>query len=102
MYLIEILLPLYDNHGQPFGPAPFASARQELVDRFGGVTAHAQAPAQGIWEDSAGQVRRDDIVVFEVMTDHIDENWWSTWRARMERLFRQDEIVVRATEVRRL
>jgi hypothetical protein len=102
VYLIEILLPLYDNDGRPIDRVTFGEVRRELVERFGGVTAHIQAPAQGAWEDQAGHVQRDDVVIFEVMIDAIDRGWWTTWRQRLEQMFRQQEIVVRATAIQRL
>lgn len=102
MYLIELLLPLYDNDGRPFAADAFAAVRRELVERFGGVTAHAQAPAQGLWEDSDGRVQRDDVVVFEVMTEALDRQWWAECRRRLERSFRQQEVVIRASHIEKL
>ena len=62
---------------------------------FGGLTAYTRAPAEGVWE-SGTTVRRDDIIVVEVMVDSLDRVWWSAYRGDLERLFRQDQIVVRA------
>jgi hypothetical protein len=41
-------------------------------------------------------VNRDDIVVLEVMVPVLDREWWHDYRKQLERLFRQDQIVVRA------
>jgi hypothetical protein len=35
-------------------------------------------------------------VVLEVMTETLDRAWWSDYRRELERLFRQDHMVVRA------
>jgi hypothetical protein len=102
MYLIELLLPLYDNQARPFGAGAFAAVRRELVERFGGVTAHAQAPAQGLWEDANRRVQRDEVIVFEVMAEALDRDWWSAFRRRLEREFRQQELVIRATDIQKL
>jgi hypothetical protein len=75
MQLIQILLPLYDNRGQPFPGTLFAHVRQELTSRFGGVTAYTRAPASGIWREGNGQETRDDIVIYEVMTENPDQAW---------------------------
>ena len=40
MYLIQFLLPRYDNLKRPFPSAEFEKVRTELIERFGGVTAH--------------------------------------------------------------
>jgi hypothetical protein len=103
MHLVEILLPLRDNEGNPFPRAHFAKVRAELVERFGGVTAHLQAPAQGIWKDEeAGTVDRDEIVVIEVMAESLERDWWKGYREELRRRFRQEELVVRAMEIERL
>ena len=98
MHIVEILLPLFDNEGRPFGPKMFGRVREELVDRFGGLTAFTRSPAEGLWEEN-GERSRDRIVIFEVMSDGIDRNWWEKYRHELETLFRQDRIVVRAHEV---
>ena len=50
MHLVQILLPTADNDGQPFPSDWFRDLRQDLTDRFGGVTVYAQAPAEGFWQ----------------------------------------------------
>jgi hypothetical protein len=98
MHLVEILLPLRDNEGHAFGAEKYAEVRQYLTERFGGMTAFTRSPAEGITADDRGAVY-DDIVVFEVMTETLDEEWWRGYRGRLEHEFRQDEIVVRASAV---
>jgi hypothetical protein len=96
-YLIQILLPLYDNEGQAFAAREFVQLRSDLADRFGGVTAYTRAPARGVWRDDAtGETQRDDIVIFEVMTDTLDRPWWTQFRSHLEERFRQDTVIVRA------
>jgi hypothetical protein len=102
VYLIEFLLPTFDNHGQRFPKSEFDQVRRELADRFGGVTAFVRSPAVGLWEDDQGRIRRDDLTTFEVMADSLDRQWWRDYRAQLERRFRQEEIVMRATSFERL
>lgn len=96
MYLVQILLPLYDNEGHAFEPVDYVQLRSELADRFGGVTAYTRAPARGVWKDDAGGTTRDDIVIFEVMSEELDHDWWTTFRKELERRFRQESVIVRA------
>lgn len=96
MFLVEMLLPLYDNEGRAFGAAEFNRVRDELAARFGGVTAFRRAPGEGVWA-GGGEVSRDLVVVFEVMADALERPWWADYRRRLEARFRQDKIVVRAT-----
>ena len=97
-YLVQILLPLYDNEGHAFEAREYVELRGELADRFGGVTAYTRAPARGVWKDDAGATARDDIVIFEVMTDTLDRKWWTEFRQALERRFRQESLVVRALD----
>ena len=101
MHLVEILLPLRDPDGQPFGPAPFSRIKEEMTERFGGVTAFTRSPAEGLWESGDGR-ESDEIIVLQVMADVLDRHWWDEYRHELERRFRQDEIVVRATRVEKL
>jgi hypothetical protein len=98
MHLVEILLPLYDNSGQSFEAEKYAEVRQQLTERFGGLTAFTRSPAQGTTTES-GKPVHDEIVVFEVMTESLDVSWWENYRLRLEREFRQDQIVIRASTV---
>jgi hypothetical protein len=94
-HLVQILLPVYDNVGQRFSTDYYNQVRARLADMFGGLTAYTRAPAEGLW-DSGSTVKRDDIVVVEVMVDSLDRRWWKDYRRELEELFRQDEIVLRA------
>jgi hypothetical protein len=96
MFLVQILLPLYDNEGHPFETREFVELRSELADRFGGITAYTRAPARGVWRDDSGETTRDDIVIFEVMTAELDHRWWTEFRKQLESRFRQENVVVRA------
>ncbi|QCO67365.1 hypothetical protein E5843_05430 [Luteimonas yindakuii] len=102
MHLVQLFLPLYDNADQAFPKALFDGVRAELTERFGGVTAFVRAPAVGAWEDDSGTVQRDDVVLMEVMADHIDHGWWAAYREDLQQRFRQDEVLVRAIRVERL
>jgi hypothetical protein len=102
MHVVEIFLPLRRNDGSQQPRERFGKVRTELVKRFGGLTAFTRAPAEGLWESDDGEVDRDSIVIFEVMADTLDRAWWAAYRAEIERLFEQDELVIRASSVDRL
>lgn len=102
MYLIQLFLPLYDNDGIQIAHALFRQVRDELVERFGGLTAHSRAPVSGLWQEAEGETVRDDLVVYEVMAGAIDETWWRTYRQTLEQQFRQESIVIRAQPIRLL
>ena len=98
MKLVQLFLPVYDQHGKAFPRAFFDQARSELTKRFGGVTAFLRSPAVGAWQKPGGEVCRDDVYLYEVMADALDRGWWQDYRARLERQFGQDVILVRVTD----
>lgn len=102
MHLIQLLLPLFDNAGTRFPQEPFLQVRDELVERFGGLTAYAQTPVSGLWQDDGERTVRDDLVIYEVMIDEVDADWWSRYRAMLEARFRQERLVVRTYPIRML
>ncbi|MBY5494162.1 MULTISPECIES: hypothetical protein [Rhizobium] len=97
-FLVEILLPIIRSRRNRTN---LDSVRKELTERFGGITLHVNAPAEGLWEDD-GDVEEDRIIVVEVMVDDLDRAWWSSYRADLEVRFRQEEIVLRAVVIERL
>lgn len=102
MYLIQLLLPLYDNDQQAQPRALFERVREELVARFGGLTAYTRAPLSGLWQDDTEHTVRDDLVIYEVMTAELDRAWWRRYRRLLERRFRQESLLIRAQEASRL
>jgi hypothetical protein len=101
VHLIQLLLPLYDNDGAALPRTLFDKVREDLSGRFGGLTAFTRAPAEGHWRD-AGETRRDDIVIFEVMAETLERAWWRAYRHELESSFRQEEIVIRMQEIEML
>ena len=102
MNLIQLLLPLYDNNKEPFSPEEFDHVRDELAKRFGGITAFRRSPAEGVWREGQGDVSRDEVVIFEVMTEQLNREWWSGYRKELEKRFRQEQLIIRATQVEQL
>jgi hypothetical protein len=100
-YLVQLLLPLYDKEGRPFSKELFESVRSELVEKFGGVTAFTQSPAEGLWKPDDRTIR-DHVLFYEVMTEVLAESWWSTYRTLLEDRFKQDLIVIRSQQVQLL
>lgn len=102
MYLVQILLPLYDDRGRRLPKRLFEETSAKLAKAHGGVTAYARAPAVGIWKDKKSRLKRDDIVVYEVMTASLGKKLWADRRKRWEALFDQEAIVIRASPCQRL
>ena len=93
MQLFRLYLPLRDNAGESFSADMFRAVETELSSRFGGVTAHLEAPASGLWRDGVDRYA-DRVVIFEVLDGVGDREWWTTYRDRLARDFRQKSILM--------
>jgi len=102
MHLVQLLLPVRDEEGRAYPRELYDELVRLLTERFGGVTAYTRAPATGLWEAASGETVRDQVVVYEVMAEALDPDWWGELRADLERRFRQEELVVRSHPIRRL
>ena len=102
MQLIQLFLPVYDATRKPFPKAMFDAVRAELAGRHGGVTAYLRSPAVGLWEDAEGECVRDEVMLFVVMVEALDRDWWQAYRRELEQRFAQDEVLLRASPVERL
>src|SRR4028119_2119927 len=72
--------PCAANPGKPLPRALFRTVAEELAEKFGGLTAHTRAPAEGLWKDGPSGTDEDDIVIYEVMAEELDEGWWKEYR----------------------
>ncbi len=95
-FLVQMILPLYNNNGRPFAPEMLKQVRTELSEKFGGLTAYTRTPAEGTWEDDGGRTRREDVVIVEVMTDALEREWWRNYAVELATRFEQKELVVRS------
>jgi hypothetical protein len=97
-FVVQLILPIYDNDGHPFSPELSKHVRTELTERFGGLTAYTRAPAEGTWRDAQGRTQRDEVVIVEVMTPTLDREWWMRYASELATRFEQRELVIRAME----
>lgn len=98
MYLIQLLLPLYNNDQQRFPDEMHEQVRGELTEQFEGLTAHTRAPARGVWKEDSSDIIHDDIVIYEVMVPDLDRGWWQEYRVELEERFQQECLVIRAIQ----
>jgi hypothetical protein len=91
-----------DEQGRPYPRAHYEGLVSLLTERFGGMTAYTRAPATGLWESASGERVRDTVVVYEVMAEDLDYDWWAGLRRDLEARFAQDELVIRAQPIERL
>jgi hypothetical protein len=102
VHLVQILLPVYDNDGRALARDLYDRVFRTLTERFGGVTAFTRSPAEGAWKEPGAGTNRDRVVIFEVMMDRLERDWWAAYRRQLETDFKQEKILIRATQVEEL
>ena len=53
-------------------------------------------------ERGANKVSRDDMLMFEVISNQLDKEWWSNYRTQLQKEFRQEELLIWASDVTKL
>ncbi len=97
MFLIQILLPA--SAGPAHERGGIARTRAELVERFGGVTAYTQTPAEGEWRASDGRLAEDTVALVEVVAPAFDREWWKDYAKTLARRFSQEAVHIRALRI---
>ena len=95
-HLIQVLLPVTDNEGRPFGSQIWEELKAALIEQFGGVTGYTRAPAEGVWAPAKGEREHDNIFIVEVIADDLNREWWKGLRRQLEATLHQEQIIVRA------
>ncbi|MGV3491303.1 MAG: hypothetical protein ACO1OG_08270 [Devosia sp.] len=99
MFVVQIYLPLETPDGVLVPANVFERTRDELTERFGGVTAFLQSPAEGAWKPQSGAAIHDRIAIFEVMVSDVDTAWWRQYREGLEAELQQQRILMRLFQV---
>jgi hypothetical protein len=72
-----------------------SATRQELVDRYDGVTAYIRSPAKGAWIAPGGCQEQDDVIMVEVLVDDLDRQWWRDYGQKLATRFGEQQIHIR-------
>jgi inorganic pyrophosphatase len=99
---VQLFLPLLDPEGQLFAEKNFSDLASELKENFGGVTVYSHTPATGQWKQENGKTVGDNLLVYEVLLSNPDKKYWVKLKARLEKQFRQQELLVLITKVQKL
>ncbi|MGN6646012.1 MAG: hypothetical protein ACTHJT_05740 [Cytophaga sp.] len=97
--MIQLLLPLTYNEGQSFSEELFNAVEEDLTYHFGGVTSYIRTPAKGLWKETAKNTVHDEIILIEVMVNEVNNAFWTTYKVKLEQLFKQSEIIIRSSPI---
>ncbi len=96
---IQILLPLYDETGKNFPGKLYRRVKEELTEKFGGLTIYTRMPVTGLWKENEQKVTRDEIVIYEIVADDIDNQFWGDYKLFLQEVFKQDEVMIRCSDI---
>ena len=97
-FLVQILLPVFDNKDSRIPQSQLRRVSDELLEKFGGVTAYTRAPAKGFWQDK-GRVAKDEVIIVETMAPRRYLVWWRQYQKELEKRFRQEKIIIRVQRI---
>jgi hypothetical protein len=99
MNLIQIFIPQAKDQAQ-HGLKKYSDIRNRLIEKFGGLTEYDKAPASGFWEKNATEpIVCDQMIIYEVQCEEVDIAWWTELRLYLEKIFNQDQILIRAQTI---
>jgi hypothetical protein len=98
----EILLPLKFNDGTPVGDEALSRTREDLLERFDGLTVHPRS-LLGIWQHE-GQRFEDELARLTVDVEDTEENrlFFATFKATLLERFQQIEIYMVSYPIERI
>ncbi len=97
--LIQIYLPLTGEDGKAFPEKFYQNIKEELTEKFGGLTVYSRSPATGLWKENEDQTVSDKILIFEIMSFGLEQSFWTSYKTKLEKKFRQEEILIRCSTV---
>jgi len=100
--LVQLFIPMYDQKGNHFPQRYYQNLNKELKERFGGLTVYNRTPATGLWEQDAKTTVRDELLVYEILTSSVENEYWQPLKAKLEKQFAQTELLVLITKTDKL
>jgi len=92
----EIYLPLKYNDGRDIEPEKIKQIKEELIARFGAITASSRSsPYQGTWK-YGGVEYIDDIIKVEIVTsdDKLTKQFLKDFKKRLKESLQQVDILI--------
>lgn len=95
VHVIQLVLPLYDEAAAAT-PADHRHdiVKAELTRHFGAVMTYTRSLCEGRWQ-KGGHGNRNAMVIYEVMSQLMDAQWWNWYQKALKARFRQVEVLIR-------
>jgi len=100
--LIQLLLPLQDENGEVFPAARYAKVHKQLIEKFGGLTLYQRNPAEGYWKNGSSKTIKEPMLVHEVLSGAIEEDFWKQLKSSLMKEFRQQDIQITCSRISKI
>lgn len=99
MYQIQLLLSLYNNEGKAFPSSHYEKVKLFFNDKFGGITMYTRTSVVGLWKESPHSTVKDELIIYEILSDQLEKDFWQHYKSDLQSLFQQEEMVIKACEI---
>jgi inorganic pyrophosphatase len=100
--LFQLLVPQYRKNGKKFPDQYYTALNKELIGKFGGLTVYSRGPAEGFWKKNEAKTIQEAMLVYEVMADEVDKDFWHKIKGSLAKKFDQEELVLICSKITRI
>lgn len=97
--MIQIYLPLYDPDGKAFPQRYYEKIKEELNEKFGGLTMYTRSPAEGLWKEDQQKTVKDDLLILEVIASELEQDFWRQYKHNLKKIFKQEELLINCASI---
>lgn len=95
---VELFIPLINQQNNTSIHKKYNQLRIQLLSKFGGLTIYKRTPVEGLWNDENEKTVQDDIMIYEIMIQQVDLNYWKDLKRSLEKSLNQEEIIIRISD----
>lgn len=97
--LIQIFLPATSTKSKSYPQDLYDQLLQKLTTKFKGATSYQKSSVTGFWKNDEGKKEKDELIIFEVMSDEFDVDFWERYKEELKKAFKQKDIVIRCFDM---
>lgn len=97
--LIQLFLPTTAENGKAFPGTYFHAVKQKLSKKFDSLSVYLKSPVIEHIKDDGPTLAKDTVLVYEVVSDSVETDYWSQYQQFLQKQFKQDDIVIRCLDM---
>ncbi len=97
--LIQLFLPTTSENGKAFPGTYFHAVKQKLGKKFDSLSVYLKSPLIGNIKNDEPTLAKDTVLVYEVISDTVETDYWSQYQQFLQKQFKQDYIVIRCLDM---